>query len=335
MRALQLREALREALLQEMERDERVFVFGEDVAAFGGLEGVTKGLLDRFGPERIFDTPISESGIAGLAVGASLMGMRPVVEMQFTGLTTIAMDQIANSAAKARYVHDGAMSAPLVVRTVTMSGGNVYMGQSLEAWFAHVPGLKVVAPSTPYDAKGLLTASIRDPDPVVFVEHTATYGTTGHVPQEQYTVSFGEASVRREGSDVTVVAWSSMVPVVEQAADELAAEGVSVEVIDPRTLVPFDTEAVVRSVSKTGRLVVAHEAVRRGGFGAEVAAVIAGSEAFEHLRSPIVRVGNRGVPVPHSANLDKYVVPGKDDVLEGIRRAVGPRSPKAQMAKRG
>jgi pyruvate dehydrogenase E1 component beta subunit len=317
-----------------MERDERVFVFGEDVAAYGGLEGVTRGLLSRFGTERVFDTPISESGIAGLAVGASLMGMRPVVEMQFTGLITVAMDQIANSGAKARYVHDGALSAPMVVRTVTMSGNNVYMGQSLEAWFTHVPGLKVVAPSTPYDAKGLLTASIRDADPVVFIEHSAIYGTTGQVPEEQYTVPFGKAAVRREGSDVTLVAWSSMVPVVEEAADELAAEGVSAEVIDPRTLVPFDTKAVVDSVKKTGRLVVAHEAVRRGGFGAEIAAAIAGSEAFAHLRAPIVRVGNKGVPVPHSAKLDRYVVPGKDDVLAGVRRAMEAQFAREPIAER-
>ena len=322
MRALQLSEALREALLQEMESDERVFVFGEDVAAYGGLDAVTKGLVDRFGPERVFDTPIAESGIAGLAVGAALMGMRPVVEMQFTGLITIAMDQIANSGAKARYVHNGAMEAPLVVRTVTISSGNVYMGQSLEAWFAHVPGLKVVAPSTPFDGKGLLIASIRDPDPVIFIEHRELYSIAGHVPEEAYAIPLGQAAVRREGSDVTVVAWLNMVPIVEQVAEELAGESISVEVIDPRTLVPFDREAVVRSVSKTGRLVVVHEAVRRGGFGAEVAAAVAGSEAFRSLKAPIVRVANIGVPVPHSTKLDKHVLPGKEDVIAGIRQAL-------------
>ena len=322
MRTLLFREALREALAQEMESDERVFVFGEDVAAYGGLEGVTEGLLDRFGPERVIDTPISESGFAGLGVGAALMGMRPVAEMQFTGLITIAMDQIVNSGAKARYVHNGAMEAPLVIRTVHMSAGNVYMGQDVEAWFTHVPGLKVVTPSTPRDGKGLLMSAIRDPDPVVFVEHTALYGTSGPVPEEPYATPFGQASVRREGSHVTVVSWLNMVPIVEEAAEELAGEGVSVELIDPRTLVPFDRDTVVRSVSKTGRLVVVHEAVRRSGFGAEVAATVADSEAFRHLKAPIVRVGNIGVPVPHSPNLNRYVLPNKGDVIAGIRRAV-------------
>ena len=321
MRTLRLNEALREALQQEMDADERVFVFGEDMK-YGGLDGVTEGLQDRFGPERVFDTPISESGFAGLGVGAALMGMRPVVEMQFTGLITIAMDQIVNSGAKARYVHDGAMNVPLVVRTVTYSAGNVYMGQALEAWVTHVPGLKVVAPSTPHDAKGLLISSIRDPDPVIFVEHTDLYKVSGPVPEEPYAIPLGQASVRRQGSDVTVVAWLSMVPVVEEVVDELAESGISVELIDPRTLVPFDKDAVVRSVGKTGRLVIVHEAVRRGGFGAEVAATVADSEAFRHLKAPIGRVANIGVPVPHSASLNKYVLPNKDDVIAGVRRVM-------------
>ena len=322
MRTLRLNEALREALRQEMELDERVFVLGEDVAAHGGLEGVTEGLLDRFGPERVMDMPISESGFAGLAVGAALMGMRPVVEMQFTGLLTVAMDQIANSAAKARYVHNGALHAPLVVRTVSMSGGNVYMGQSLESWVAHVPGLKVVAPSTPFDAKGLLISSIRDPDPVIFVEPHGLYDATGEVPEDPYTILLGEAAVRREGADVTVVAWLTMVPIVEAAAAELSREGVEVEVIDPRTLVPFDVRSVVQSVIKTGRLVIVHEAVRRAGFGAEVAAMIAGSEAFAHLKAPIERVANVGVPVPHSAALAKHVIPRPSDVVAAVRRSL-------------
>ena len=322
MRTILFKQALAEALAQEMEQDERVFVFGEDVAAYGGILGVTEGLLDRFGPERVFDTPISESGICGLGVGAALMGMRPVVELQFTGLITIAMDQIANSGAKARYVHHGAMAAPLVIRTSHSSNTNVYVGQALEAWLTHVPGLKVVVPSTPYDGKGLLVSSIRDPDPVVFIEHSSLYEMSGSVPEERYTIPLGQACIRRRGSDVTVVTWLNMVATVEEAAEELANEDISVEVIDPRTLVPFDKGAVVNSVSKTGRLVIVHEAVRRGGFGAEVAAAVADSDAFRHLKAPIVRVANIGVPVPHSPHLHKYVLPNKADVVEGVRRVV-------------
>ena len=288
MRTLQVNEALREALRQEMESDSRVFAFGEDVGVYGGLDGVTKGLQEKFGAERVFDTPIAEAGFAGMGVGAALMGMRPVVELQFTGLVTVAMDAIVNSAAKARYVNDGLMGAPIVFRTIHFGGGNVYTAQALEAWFAHVPGLKVVAPSTPHDCKGLLISSIRDPDPVVFIEHTDLYKITGPVPEESYAIPMGEAAVRREGDDVTIVTWLNMAPIVEEAARELADDGVSAEVIDLRTLVPFDRETVVRSVRKTGRLVIVHEAVRRGGFGAEVAATVADSEAFPHLKAPIV-----------------------------------------------
>ena len=254
------------------------------------------------------------------------MGMRPVVEMQFTGLITVAMDQIANSAAKARYVHNGAMSAPLVIRTVSYNSGNAYMGQALETWVTHVPGLKVAAPSTPHDAKGLLTTAIRDADPVVFVEHVEMYDIEGPVPEEPYAVPLGQASVPREGSDVTLVAWLSMVPAALEAAEELAQENISVEVVDLRTLVPFDKDTVVRSVVKTGRLVIAHEAVRRGGYGAEVAAEVSDSEAFSHLKAPIVRVANIGTPVPHGATLQKQVMPDKGDVVEGIRRALAYRS---------
>ncbi len=317
-----MQEAITEGLTQEMERDETVHVFGEDVV-YGGLDEVTAGLQSKFGPERVFDTPISESAMAGLAVGAAMMGTRPVVEMQFTGLITVALDQIANSGAKARYVHDGGLSAPMVVRTVTYPTGNVYVGQSLEAWVAHVPGLKVVAPSTPADAKGLLVASIRDPDPVVYIEHKDLYGATGAVPEELYETPFKQARVARQGADVTVVAWLSMVPVAEQAAEALAAEGIDVEIVDPRTLVPFDLDAVVESVGKTGRLVVVQEAVRRLGFGAEVAAAVAGSDVFSQLRAPIARVGNPGVPVPHGKHLSKYILPARDDIVDAVRRSVG------------
>lgn len=322
MRTLQVREALREALRQELAADQNVFVFGEDVAAYGGLDGVTAGLQEEFGHDRVFDTPIAESGMAGLAVGAALMGLRPVVEMQFTGLITVALDQIANSAAKARYVHHGQLTAPMVVRTITFGKGNVYVAQALEAWVAHVPGLKVVAPSTARDSKGLLISSIRDPDPVVFVEHVSLYDREGPVEEKSFTIPLGSASVTRVGADVTVVAYSSTVPIAEEAADDLASEDVGVEVVDLRTLVPFDRDTVLDSVSKTGRLVIVHEAVRRAGFGAEIAAVVTESEVFRKMKAPLVRVANEGVPVPHSRHLYPHVLPDKSDVIKGVRRVM-------------
>jgi pyruvate dehydrogenase E1 component beta subunit len=315
-------EALREALRQEMQRDHRVFAFGEDVARHGGVYRVTEGLLDRFGPQRVLDTPISESGMVGLAVGAALMGMRPVVEIQFTDLITIAMDQIANTAAKARFVHNGRMHAPLVVRTLNLGLGTVYASQAFEAWFTHVPGLKVFMASNPADAAGLLVSAIRDPDPVVFFEHRSLYGDRGEIPDVIEPLPIGRAKVMQEGSDVTLVAWSGMVSTAVQAAQQAEDEGISVEVIDPRTLAPFDAETVTDSVCKTGRLVIVHEAVRCTGFGAEVAAAIVNSRAFEYLLAPIVRVANPGVPVPHSAALHRYAIPVLDDVVKAIRKVI-------------
>jgi pyruvate/2-oxoglutarate/acetoin dehydrogenase E1 component len=305
-----------------MERDARVFVYGEDVAHHGGVYRVTEGLMERFGLERVFDTPISESGIVGLGVGAALMGMRPVAEIQFTDLITVAMDQLVSSAAKARFVTGGTMHVPLVVRTVNLGKGNVYASQALEAWFTHVPGLKVAVPSNPYDAKGLLVSAIRDPDPVVFFEQRDLYSSSGPVPEQLYTVPLGQAAVLREGSDVTIVAYSGMVRAAIEATETLAAEGIEVEVIDPRTLVPFDTETIVDSVCKTGRLVIAHEAVRRGGFGAEIAATITDSEAFGYLQAPIIRVANPNVPVPYSKALHPYALPDKHDIITAAKRVM-------------
>ena len=322
MRTLRYNAAVREALAQEMARDERVFVFGEDVAHHGGVFRVTEGLLARFGPERVFDTPIAESGIVGLGVGAALMGMRPVAEIQFTDLITVAMDQLVSSAAKARFVTDGAMHVPLVVRVVNLGKGTVYSGQALEAWFTHVPGLKVVVPSNPRDAKGLLISAIEDPDPVLFFEHRDLYSVAGPVPEERYTVPLGQAEICRKGSDATIVAYSAMVGAAKEAAEVLAGEGVDVEVIDLRTLVPFDRESVVASVCKTGRLVIAHEAVQRTGFGAEVAATVADSDAFGYLAAPIVRVANPNVPVPYSKALHKYALPGQVEIVAAVRRVM-------------
>jgi pyruvate/2-oxoglutarate/acetoin dehydrogenase E1 component len=322
MRMLRGNQALCEALAQEMAADERVFVLGEDLARHGGVFRVTEGLLGRFGPDRVIDTPISESGIVGVAVGAALLGMRPVVELQFTDLVTIAMDQIVNSAAKARYAHNGAMHAPLVVRMVNLGKGTIYSSQALEAWFVHVPGLKVVMPATPYDAKGLLISAIRDPDPVIFIEHKALYGMRGPVPEEPYAIPFGRAEVRRQGADVTVVAWSAAVALAEEAAADLAAEGVEAEVINLRTLVPFDRDCVLDSVRRTGRLVIVQEAVRRAGVGAEIAAAVVESDAFDYLQAPILRVANPGVPVPHGAALHKFALPHQEDVVAAVRRVM-------------
>ena len=323
MRELRGNQALREALIEAMADDERVFLLGEDIGRHGGVFRVTEGLLERFGPQRVIDSPISESGIVGVGVGAALLGMRPVVEIQFTDLVTIAMDQIVNSAAKARYVHEGRLGAPLVIRTVNLGKGTVYASQAREAWFAHVPGLKVVMPADPQDAKGLLATAIRDDNPVVFIEHLTLYGLHGPVPEQRCDVPLGTARIRRAGGDVTIVAWGGCVPLAEDAAMRLAGEGVDAEVLDLRTLVPFDRDAVVASVCRTGRLVIVHEAVQRCGFGAEVAASVVDSMAFDHLQAPIVRVANPGVPVPHSRALHALALPSADDVVDAVRRVVG------------
>ncbi len=323
MREMELKAAIREGIAQEMHRDETVYLFGEDVAYYGGILGVTEGMLEEFGPERVMDMPISEAGFSGMAVGAALMGLRPVIEMQFTGLITVAMDPLVNTGAKARYVHDGAMSVPMVVRSTHMMHGNAYMSQALETWFTHIPGFKVVTPSTPADAKGLMISSIRDPDPVLYVEHEDLYKITGPVPEETLSVPLGKAAVRRVGSDVTVIAWLAAVPAAEAAAEDLANNDISVEVIDPRTLVPFDSTCVLESVRKTGRLVIVHEAVRRGGFGGEIAAMVAGSDVVSRLKSPIERVANPGVPVPHARQLNQAVLPDKEDVIAAVKRTLG------------
>lgn len=315
-------EAIREALWQEMERDERVFIIGEDVGVYGGAFGVTLGMVEHFGEERVIDTPISEYGIAGAITGAALAGMRPVGEIMFMDFTTFAMEQLVNQAAKMRFMFGGTIEVPFVLRTPAGSGTGAAAqhSQSLEAWFVHVPGLKVVAPSTPYDAKGLLLASIRDDNPVIFVEHKLLYKTKGPVPEEPYTIALSSAEVKREGHDLTIVATSIMVKRSLEAAEQLAREGIEAEVVDPRTLKPLDEETLVRSVSKTGRAMIVHEACKTGGYGGELAAVIAGSEAFDYLDAPIVRLAGRDMPIPYNRNLEYHTVPQVEDIVEAARQ---------------
>jgi 2-oxoisovalerate dehydrogenase E1 component len=313
-------EALNEALHAEMTRDERVFVMGEDVSLIGGIFGVTRGLREKFGEDRVRDTPISEPGFVGAGVGAAVAGLRPVVEIQIWDFIAVAMDQVVNQAAKFRYMLGGGPTVPLVIRGP--QGGGIRLAaqhsQSLEAWFAHVPGLVVVAPSTPYDAKGLLASAIRDDNPVIFLEHKALYATKGPVPSEAYAIPLGRADIKRAGDDVTVVATQAMVSRALAAAAELAKEGIGVEVIDPRTLVPLDEATILASVRKTHRLVVAHEAVKRGGFGAEIAALIA-EQALDDLDAPVVRVGARAVPMPYNDALERATIPTQDDITAAIR----------------
>jgi 2-oxoisovalerate dehydrogenase E1 component len=319
-RELTVAEALNEALRQEMERDARVFVMGEDVGLIGGIFGVTRGLADTFGLDRVRDTPISEATFLGAGVGAAIAGLRPVVEIQIFDFVALTMDQVVNQAAKFRFMLGGRPTVPLVIRGP--QGGGIRLAaqhsQSLEAWFAHVPGLVVVAPATPYDAKGLLAAAIRDDNPVIFLEHKALYATKGPVPEAAYAIPLGRADVKRAGTDVTVVATQAMVARALAAAAELEKDGISVEVIDPRTLVPLDEETILASVRKTHRLVVAHEAVKRGGFGAEIAAVVA-EKALDELDAPIARVGARPVPMPYNDALERATIPGQADIVAAVR----------------
>jgi 2-oxoisovalerate dehydrogenase E1 component len=313
-------EALNAALHGEMARDERVFLMGEDVGLIGGIFQVSRGLRERFGEDRVRDTPISEPSFVGMGVGAAVAGLRPIVEIQIWDFVAMTMDQIVNQAAKIRYMLGGRATVPLVIRGP--QGGGIRLAaqhsQSLEAWFAHVPGLVVVAPSTPYDAKGLLAAAIRDDNPVIFLEHKMLYPTRGEVPEEDYVIPLGKADVKRAGTDVTVVATQMMVQRALQVAGDLEKDGVSVEVIDPRTLVPLDEEAILGSVAKTNRLVVVHEAVKRGGFGAEIAAMVS-ERGLDLLDAPIARVGARNVPMPYNDKLEVATIPSREDILAAIR----------------
>ena len=323
MRTITVKDALKEAIIEEMDRDENVFVMGEDIAEHGGIYGVTAGLLDKYGKERIRNTPISESALIGSALGAAITGMRPIAELMYIDFTAVAMDQIVNQAAKMRYMFGGKVDVPLVIRTLGGGGRGsaAQHSQSLEAWFMHVPGLKVVMPSTPYDAKGLLKTAIRDDNPVMFIEQKMAYSFKGEVPEEEYLIPFGKADIKRAGSDVTLVANSYLLPKALKAAEIMEKEeGIKVEVIDPLTLVPFDEETIIESVSKTGRLIVVHEAVKRGGFGAEIAAKIYESDAFYYLDAPLQRVAGLEVPTPYNEKLENFAMPDLENIKEAIKK---------------
>jgi len=307
-----------------MLRDETVFVLGEDVGRYWkGAFGVTKGLAEEFGDERVRDTPISESAIIGVATGAAITGMRPVAEIMFGDLSALAMDQIANQAAKLRYMFGGQIKVPLVIRMPFGAGVNIaaHHSQSLEAWFMHVPGLKIAVPSTPYDVKGLLKTAIRDDNPVMFFEHKLLYSVKGPVPEEEYTVPLGVADVKRDGEDVTIIATLYMVHKSLAAAEELSKQGISVEVVDPRTLVPLDKQTIVNSVKKTGRIVIVTEDCRTGGVSAEIAAVVA-EEAVDYLDAPVKRVAEPDTPIPFSPPLEKFVIPDENRIIGAVKEVV-------------
>lgn len=322
MRTLTVREALREAIREEMIKDKKVFIMGEDIAEHGGAYGVTKGLLDEFGVERVRNTPISEAAIIGTALGSAITGMRPIAEIMYIDFISLAMDQIVNQVSKIKYMFGGKVEVPLVIRTQGGGGRGsaAQHSQSLESWFIHIPGLKVVMPSTPYNAKGLLKTAIRDNNPVIFIEHKMVYNFKGEVPQEEYYIPFGKAEIKMKGKDVTLIANSYMLSKALQAASELKKEeGIDVEVIDPLTLVPFDKETIIHSISKTGRLVIVHEAVKRCGFGAEIIAEILESDAFFYLDAPIKRVCGEETPIPYSEKLENHWLPNILKIKAAVR----------------
>ncbi|MGO9310369.1 MAG: alpha-ketoacid dehydrogenase subunit beta [Spirochaetia bacterium] len=318
-------QAIRDAMCEEMRRDASVFILGEDIGAYGGAFGVTRGMLEEFGEERVRDTPISEAAITGCAVGAAMTGMRPIVEIMFSDFITIAMDQLVNQAAKARYQFGGQTAIPMVLRTPEGSGTGAAAqhSQSVESWILNVPGLKVVAPSTPADAKGLLKASIRDDNPVVFLEQKLLYRVKGPVPEGDTVIPLGSADVRRPGRDLTIISYGRMVERCVEAAAEIAGEGIEAEVIDLRCLRPLDTETIINSAKRTGRVLVVHEACCFGGFGGEIVATITDSEAFYHLDAPIRRLAGRDVPIPYNRHLEAGVVPTKDLISRTARDLLG------------
>ncbi len=323
MPELTYREAVRDALSSAMRTDDDVFIMGEDIAEMGGSMGVTQGMLEEFGPERVRNTPISEIAIVGTGIGAAMQGMRPVVEIMYQDFLTLSMEQLVNQAAKHRTMSGGQVKVPLTIRTQGGAGWSpgAQHAQQLESWFVHVPGLKVVYPSTPEDVRGLLWSSIYDDNTVIFFEHRLLYPLKGEVPEQIEPIELGKARILREGSDVTVVAIGRMVPEALKAAEDAEKEGISVEVVDPRTLLPLDEETIIASVKKTTRCVTAHEAVTRGGFGAELTAVVQAG-AFDYLDAPIERVGAKFAPLAFAPAMEQWVVPHAADVLEAVKRTV-------------
>ena len=315
--------AITEALHEEMVRDPSVFIIGEDMGVMGSVFGLTKGFMEEFGENRVIDAPISESGFCGVAVGAAVRGMRPVVELMYIDFAALALDPIVNQAAKMRYMTGGQVKVPLVIRAPSGAGRRNagQHSQSLETWFTHSPGLKVVAPGTPYDVKGLLKTAIRDDDPVIFIEHKFCYAQKGEIPEEEYLIPFGKADIKRPGKDVTVIAWSRQTIFALEAAERLAKDGIDVEVVDLRSLVPLDWEAIATSVKKTHRVVVAHEAVKRSGFGGEIASQIM-EDLFDYLDAPVKRVAASNVVMPFSPPLEDRVFPHVDDIVAGVKDVV-------------
>lgn len=326
MRELTYVEAIREALTQVMAADERVFLIGEDIGVYGGAFGATAGLIEKFGAKRVIDTPISEANIAGACIGAALTGMRPVGEIQFMDFVTLSMEQLVLQAAKIRFMFGGKAQVPMVLRMPGGSGTGAAAqhSESLENWFVNVPGLKVVMPGSPYDAKGLLLASIQDDNPVIFIEHKLLYKTKGPVPEEMYTVPLSSTQVVREGRDLSIIATSVMVNRALEAANRLSEQGIQAEVIDPRTLKPLDAEPIIASVVKTGRALVVHEAPKIGGFGGEIVSTIVESRAFDYLEAPVRRLGGLDIPIPYNRNLEYHTVPQPETIAaEAIKLVRG------------
>jgi len=323
MAEMMYREALRRALDEEMKRDPLVFLMGETIAERGGSYKVTEGLLKKYGPRRVIDTPIAEASFTGMAVGAALIGCRPVVEILFVDFAMLAMDQIVNQAAKQEFKSGGQSRVPMVLRTQGGAGNGLAAqhSQSLEALFYHIPGLKVVMPSTPRDACGLLKAAIRDDQPVIFIEHKLLYMTRGPVPEEEYVIPLGRAEVKKSGTDVSLITYSHMTLKCLEAAEALEADGISVEVVDLRTLAPLDKETILASARKTGRAIVVHEAVKRGGVGGDIAAMLM-EEAYDDLDGPVLRIAGRNTPIPYNLNIEKACVPSVEDIVAGVLRMV-------------